>query len=74
MATRPFPIGLPSGIRLESLKEQAKDLLKSVRAGEANGLDRARPYFRDSDDLTLQRTQLELCVKIIAERTQADSS
>ena len=58
MAIRPFPIGLPSGVRPESLKEQAKDLLKSAQAGEANALDRIKPYFRDRVDLTLQRIQL----------------
>lgn len=58
MAVTPFPIGLPSRIRIESLKEQAKDLLKSVQAGEANALDRIKPYFRDRVDVTLQRTQL----------------
>ena len=58
MAIRPFPIGLPSGVRIETLKEQAKELLKSVQAGEANALDRIKPYFRDRTELTLQRTQL----------------
>ena len=58
MAIRPFPIGLPSGVRTDDLKDQAKDLLKSVQAGEANALERIKPYFRDRVDLTLQRIQL----------------
>ena len=58
MAIQPFPIGLPTGIPIDALREQAKELLKSVQAGEADALDRIKPYFRDRVDVTLQRTQL----------------
>lgn len=58
MAVKPFPIGLQSGVRLENLKERAKDLLKSVQAGESDATDRIKPFFRDRVELTLQRTQL----------------
>lgn len=58
MAIQPFPIGLPTGVPIDALREQAKNLLKSVQAGEAVALDRIKPYFRDRADVTLQRTQL----------------
>ena len=53
-----FPIGLPSSTRLLTLKEQAKDLYKSVEAREGVALDRIKPYFAGPSSLTLQRAQL----------------
>ena len=58
MAIQPFPIGLPTGIPIDALREQAKELLKSVQAGEPVALDRIKPYFRDPAGVTLQRIQL----------------
>lgn len=58
MAVTPFPVGLPTGIPINALREQAKELLKSVQAGEAAALDRIKPYFRDPAEVTLQRIQL----------------
>ena len=58
MAVTPFPIGLPTGMPIDALRERAKDLLKSVQAGEAHALDRIEPYFRDPAEATLQRVQL----------------
>ena len=58
MAIQPFPIGLPTGIPIDALREQAKDLLRSVQAGEPVALDRIKPYFRDRAGVTLQRIQL----------------
>ena len=58
MAIQPFPIGLPTGIPIDALREQAKDLLRSVQAGDADALDRIKPYFRDRVEVTLQRAQL----------------
>ena len=58
MAVTPFPVGLPTGIPINALREQAKELLKSVQAGEAAALDRIKPYFRDPAGATLQRIQL----------------
>ena len=58
MAIQPFPVGLPTGIPIDALREQAKELLKSVRAGEAAALHRITPYFRDPAGVTLQRIQL----------------
>ena len=58
MAVIPFPFGLPTGIPIDALREQAKELLKSVQAGEAAALDRIKPYFRDPAGATLQRIQL----------------
>ena len=58
MAVTPFPVGLPTGIPINALREQAKELLKSVQAGEAAALDRIKPYFRDPAGVTLQRIQL----------------
>ena len=58
MAIQPFPIGLPTGIPIDALREQAKELLKSVQAGEPAALGRIKPYFRDPAGVTLQRIQL----------------
>ena len=58
MAIQPFPVGLPTGIPIDALREQAKELLKSVQAGEAAALHRITPYFRDPAGATLQRIQL----------------
>ena len=58
MAIQPFPVGLPTGIPIDALREQAKELLKSVQAGEAAALHRITPYFRDPAGVTLQRIQL----------------
>ena len=58
MAIQPFPIGLPTGIPTDALRDQAKELLKSVQAGEAAAIDRIKPYFRDPAGVTLQRIQL----------------
>ena len=58
MAVRSFPVGLPSGFRLQTLREQAKELHQSVEARETVALDRIKPYFNDPSTLTLQRAQL----------------
>ena len=58
MAVKPFPTGLPSGVHLDDLKDQAKTLLKAVGAGEPFALERIKPYFDDASSLTLQRAQL----------------
>ena len=58
MTVTPFPFGLPTGIPIDSLREHAKELLKSVQAGDAAALDRVKPYFRDPAGVTLQRIQL----------------
>lgn len=58
MAVKPFPTGLPSGVHLDDLKDQAKTLLKAVGAGEPFALERTKPYFDDASSLTLQRAQL----------------
>ena len=58
MAVTPFPFGLPTGIPIDALREQAKELLKSVQANEPAALERIRPYFRDPAGVTLQRIQL----------------
>ena len=58
MAVTPFPFGLPTGIPIDSLREHAKELLKSVQGGDAAALDRVKPYFRDPAGVTLQRIQL----------------
>lgn len=58
MAVKPFPTGLPSGVHLDDLKDQAKTLLKAVGAGEPFALERIKPYFDDAASLTLQRAQL----------------
>ena len=36
---------LPPGIHLETLKDDAKSLLRSVKAGEPDALKRVEPYF-----------------------------
>ena len=58
MAVTPFPFGLPTGIPIDALREQAKELLKSVQASEPAALERIKPYFRDPAGVTLQRIQL----------------
>ena len=58
MAVTPFPFGLPTGIPIDALREQAKELLKSVQANEPAALERIKPYFRDPAGVTLQRIQL----------------
>lgn len=58
MAVTPFQFGLPSGVHIETLREQAKELLKAVEANEPAALDRIKPYFRNPTELTLQRSQL----------------
>lgn len=58
MAVKPFPTGLPSGVHLDDLKDQAKTLLKAVGAAEPFALERIKPYFDDPSSLTLQRAQL----------------
>ena len=58
MAIRPFPIGLPSGIAIDALREQAKNLLKAVQTDDDDAIDRIAPYFRDPAGMTLQRVQL----------------
>ncbi|MCY3623242.1 MAG: hypothetical protein OXH68_16230 [Gammaproteobacteria bacterium] len=58
MAVTPFPFGLPTGIHIDALREQAKELLKSVQGVEPAALDRIKPYFRDPAGVTLQRIQL----------------
>jgi hypothetical protein len=54
MTTRP----LPDGASLENLKKQAKSLLKSLRAGDAKGLQRIAPYFTDTASVGLSEIQL----------------
>ena len=50
MAIQPFPIGLPTGIPIDALREQAKELLKSVQAGEPVALDKLRPIVQRMAD------------------------
>ena len=54
MTTRP----LPDGASLENLKKQAKSLLKSVQAGDANARQRIEPYFTDTASVGLNDVQL----------------
>ena len=56
MATR----DLPAVPNLENLKKQAKRLLKSVKAGDAEALARIAPYFDEPAALGLQDAQLVL--------------
>ena len=58
MAVTPFPFGLPTGISIDALREHAKELLKSVQAGDDAAFNRIKPYFRDPAGVTLQRIQL----------------
>ena len=58
MANESPPKALPEGIRLDTLKSQAKELLKAVQAGEPSAAKRIKPYFTDAVALTLQRAQL----------------
>lgn len=51
---------LPPRPNLENLKKQAKALLKSVRAGDAEALRRIAPYFSDAGTFGLKQIQLVL--------------
>ncbi len=43
---------------LDSLKQEAKSLLKAAKAGDHEALDRVAPYFDDSANVSLQNVQL----------------
>ena len=43
---------------LDSLKQEAKSLLKAVKAGDNEALHRVAPYFDDSANVSLQNIQL----------------
>ena len=58
MTNEPVPQPLPDGIQLQTLKDQAKLLLKAVQAGEAPALERVAPYFDAGSTFSLQRAQL----------------
>ena len=45
---------------LDTLKQEAKSLLKTIKAGDNEALDRVAPYFSDSSNLSLQKVQLAL--------------
>jgi hypothetical protein len=49
---------LPAEITLDSLKRQAKALLKALHKGDALSLSRVAPYFPDSSGIGLQQIQL----------------
>lgn len=54
MTTRP----LAANANIESLKKQAKLLLRSVQCGDASARARVEPYFFDVEDVGLQDIQL----------------
>lgn len=49
---------LPDNPNFENLKKQAKSLLKSVKSGRQDALDRVGPYFGDPKSIGLQYAQL----------------
>lgn len=49
---------LPEKPSLENLRKQAKSLLKSVKSGQQDALDRVGPYFGDPKAIGLQYAQL----------------
>ena len=53
---------------LDTLKQEAKSLLKAVKAGDNEALDRVAPYFDDSANVSLQNMQL-----VIAREHQFES-
>ena len=52
MTNRPIPQ------QLDTLKQEAKSLLKAINAGSSEALSRTTPYFSDSLSLSLQNVQL----------------
>ena len=48
------------GANLEALKKEAKFLLKSVKAGEPQALERVKPYFDQPEQTRLTQIQLVL--------------
>ena len=48
----------PEEVSLETLKDRAKALRRTARAGESDAQERIRPYFDDPSTLKLQQAQL----------------
>ena len=58
MAKKTRALPLPVRVQLQTLKDNAKRLLKEVQAGKAVALKRVEPYFDANDTFSLQRAQL----------------